>query len=157
VGGFGLDSSGSGEGPVVGCCEHGNELPVLWKEMSNSFCRRTLPHGVGTKFVPLQHHILVGICWTYRNVYKSSLKTVFLFVFEVTRFGCITCKLYFLLSKDPFPFCDWRFSWIAAVPVRRKEVPSNPHTPNHPLYLTEASPGKHKKQRKKDGPCNRGG
>jgi hypothetical protein len=22
----GLDSSGSGQGPVAGCCEHGNEL-----------------------------------------------------------------------------------------------------------------------------------
>jgi hypothetical protein len=22
---FGLDASGSGQGPVVGCCEHGNE------------------------------------------------------------------------------------------------------------------------------------
>jgi hypothetical protein len=22
-----LDSSGSGQGPVAGCCEHGNELP----------------------------------------------------------------------------------------------------------------------------------
>jgi hypothetical protein len=25
VGGCGLDSSGSGYGPVAGCCEHGNE------------------------------------------------------------------------------------------------------------------------------------
>jgi hypothetical protein len=23
----GLNSSGSGQGPVAGCCEHGNELP----------------------------------------------------------------------------------------------------------------------------------
>jgi hypothetical protein len=25
VGSCGLDSSGSGQGPVAGCCEHGNE------------------------------------------------------------------------------------------------------------------------------------
>jgi len=26
VGSCGLDASGSGQGPVVGCCEHDNEL-----------------------------------------------------------------------------------------------------------------------------------
>jgi hypothetical protein len=27
VGRCGLDSFGSGQGPIAGCCEHGNELP----------------------------------------------------------------------------------------------------------------------------------
>jgi hypothetical protein len=31
----GLDSSGPGQGPVAGCCEHGNELSgsIKWGEL----------------------------------------------------------------------------------------------------------------------------
>jgi hypothetical protein len=31
VGRCGLDSSGSGQGPVAGCCEHGNDLSSVIK------------------------------------------------------------------------------------------------------------------------------
>jgi hypothetical protein len=46
--GCGLDSSGSGQGPVAGCCEHGNALlsSIKGGKFLNSFSRRTLLHGV---------------------------------------------------------------------------------------------------------------
>jgi len=48
-----VDSSGSGYGPVVGCCEHGNEPSRSMKGgnflnflVTIGFSRRTLLHGV---------------------------------------------------------------------------------------------------------------
>jgi hypothetical protein len=53
VGGCGLNSSGTGQSPPVGCCQHGNEISgsikagnFLTSRETISFSRRTILHGV---------------------------------------------------------------------------------------------------------------
>jgi hypothetical protein len=45
VGGYGLNSSGSGVGPVAGCCEDGNEPSGFIRNVGNCFARTTLLRG----------------------------------------------------------------------------------------------------------------
>jgi hypothetical protein len=51
VGGCGLVASGTGQGPVAGCCEHGNEISGSingrgFLDYLSNFSRMTLLHGV---------------------------------------------------------------------------------------------------------------
>jgi hypothetical protein len=75
MGGCGLDSCSSGQGPIVGSCEHGTERSdcirtrILCNWATISFSREVMPYGVGFDNIALQLKLdfsdIIVSFWTF--------------------------------------------------------------------------------------------